>query len=112
MDTIKNRQAKKTIEEYYSAEFQLNQSKIMYHFKLRKSRTESMFAVLKEGSKALEDIKEGDIIDMRYYYTDKSLPAEQKQTRIKYITKDSSAGFKDHFVVGLAFFAEEGRGVA
>ncbi|MBU1343901.1 MAG: hypothetical protein KKE44_06955 [Proteobacteria bacterium] len=87
--------------EYYSAEFQLNKSNIFFQFKLRKSLSEPMYAVVKEGSKALENIKEGDIVNMRYYYLDKSMPAELKDTKIKYITKDSSTGFKDHYVIGL-----------
>ena len=97
---------------YYSAEFKLQQSKIMYQFKLRKSQSESMFAVVKEGSKALENIKEGDVIDMHYHYLDKSMPTELRPTRIKYIAKNSDVGFKDHYVVGLAFELDEERHVA
>ncbi len=98
--------------EYYSAEFQLNHSKILYQFKIRKSVTEPMFAVVKEGSTALENIKEGDIISMRYYSLDKSVPVESKDTRIKYICKDSSVGFKDHFVVALDIQTQKERVVA
>ena len=53
-----------SLDKYYSAEFQLDNTKIMYQFKLRQSLSEPMFAVVKEGSKALENIKEGDVIDM------------------------------------------------
>ena len=87
--------------EYYSAEFKLNKSKILFQFKIRKSHTEPMFAVVKEGSKALENIKEGDVVNMRYYSLDKSVPAESIDTRIKYVSKDSASGFKDHYVIGL-----------
>jgi len=87
--------------EYHSAEFRLNQPEVLYQFRIRKNISEPMFAVFKEGSKALENLKEGDIISMRYYYLDKSIPAELRDTRIKYITKDHSAGFKDHYVIGL-----------
>jgi hypothetical protein len=96
-----------SLEDFYSAEFQLNPSNIMYQFKLRKSRTEPMFAIVKEGSKALENLKEGDVIDMWYRCTDKSIPAQPRQTRIKYICKDSTIGFKNHFVVGLAWSEEQ-----
>lgn len=88
-------------EAYYSAEFRLDQSKILYQFKIRKSANEPMFAVVKEDSVALKSIKEGDIINMRFYSLDKSVPARSKDARIKYICKDSTVGFKDHYVVAL-----------
>ena len=93
-------------KEYYSAEFKLDHPKILYQFKIRKSNTEPMFAVIKEGSKALDNIKEGDIINMRYHYLDQSIPVESKDTKIKYITKDSTIGFKDHYVIGLDIHPE------
>ncbi len=92
---------------YDSAEFKLRHPKILYQFKIRKSNSEPMFAVVQEGSKALENIKEGDVINMRYYHIDKSIPAERIDTKIKYITKDSSIGFKNHYVVGLDLQMEE-----
>ncbi|MCK5349768.1 MAG: hypothetical protein KAJ25_10285 [Desulfobacula sp.] len=100
------------LREYYSAEFKLNEPKILYQFRVRKSISEPMFAVVKEGSKALENINEGDIINMRYYYMDKSIPSESKNTKIKYITKDSSIGFKDHYVIGLDIYPEKNLIVA
>ena len=38
---------------------------------------------------------------MRYHYQDNTIPAESKDTKIKYISKDSTTGFKDHYVIGL-----------
>ena len=100
------------IKDYYSAEFKLDQPKILYQFKIRKSISEPMFAVIKEGSKALDNIKEGDIINMRYHYQDQSIPVESKDTKIKYITKDSTIGFKDHYVIGLDIHPEKNLIVA
>jgi hypothetical protein len=87
--------------EYQSAEFILRHPKILYQFKIRKSNSEPMFAVVKEGSKALDSLKEGEIINMRYHCMDKSIPPESKDTKIKYVSKDSKIGFKDHYVVAL-----------
>lgn len=98
--------------DYYSAEFKLNQPRILYQFKIRKSVTEPMYAVVKEGSKALDNIKEGDVINMRYYSLDKTVPSESRNTRIKYITKDSTTGFKDHYVIGLDIEPEQSVNVA
>ena len=112
MNFFTDHQANNLDQEYYSAEFQLNNSKIMFQFKLRKNLNEPMFAVVKEGSSALENINEGDVVDMRYHYLDKTMPAELRQTRIKYISKDNSMGFKDHYVIGLSLQACEERSVA
>ena len=101
MGRIIQEQNSRGTKEYYSAEFKLNHPRVFYQFKIRKSMTEPLFAVVKEGSKALENIKEGDVINMRYYSLDKTVPAELLDTRIKYITKDSTTGFKDHYVIGL-----------
>ena len=92
-------------DHFYSAEFQLQQSNIMYQFKLRRNRETAIYAVLKEGSQALDTIREGDVIDMRYHYLDEKLPSESILTRILSITKDSSMGFKDHYVVRLSLDA-------
>lgn len=96
-------------EKYYSAEFRLDRSKILYQFKIRKSAAEPMFAVVKEGSIVLKSIKEGDIINMRFYSLDKSVPVRAEDTRIKYICKDSTVGFKDHYVVALDVPADNER---
>jgi hypothetical protein len=112
MDMFRKNQNKESTTDYYSAEFQLNQSRIMYQFKLRKSTSEPMFAVVKEGSKALETIQEGDVVDMLFRYLDNSLPPEPRLTRIKYICKDTNIGFKDHYVVGLSLDVPEERSVA
>lgn len=101
MGRIIQEQNSRGTKEYYSAEFKLTHPRVFYQFKIRKSMTEPLFAVVKEGSKALENIKEGDVINMRYYSLDKTVPAELLDTRIKYITKDSTTGFKDHYVIGL-----------
>lgn len=95
------------VDAYDSAEFKLTQPKIFYRFKVRKSAAEPLYAVVKEGSTVLENIKAGDVISMRYYCLDKAIPAESRNTKIKYITKDGSSGFKDHYVVGLSIEKEK-----
>ena len=99
------------INDYYSAEFKLHEPRILYQFKIRKSVEEPVYVVVKEGSKALDNIKEGDVISMRYYSLDRSIPSRSRDTRIKYITKDSSTGFKDHYVIGLDVCFESNAGL-
>jgi len=107
MNILTEIQKHKEEKDYYSAEFRLNQPRVFYQFKIRKSISEPMFAVVKEGSMALETIKEGEIINMRYYYLDKSIPSESKDTRIKYVTKNTNLGFKGHYIVGLDIYSED-----
>ena len=88
-------------QNYFRAEFQLRQPRIFYQFKVRKNDAEPLFAVVKEGSQALENLKAGDVIPMTYYFHDTDAPAEKRETRIKYITKIHETGFKGHFMVAL-----------
>jgi len=92
---------KKTANEYISAAFQPKKHGIFYQFKLRKNASEPMFAIVQKGSVALASLKKGDVIPMIYYFQDKTIPAEKKSTRIKYITDGNTLGYKDHFMIGL-----------
>lgn len=86
---------------YYSAEFQLEDPGIFYQMKLRKTDSEPMCALVQKGSRALASIKPGNAIPMIYHFQDKTIPAERKTTRIKYISDGNTIGFKNHFLVAL-----------
>jgi hypothetical protein len=87
---------------YFSAEFQLRDPGIFYQFKLRKNGLEPMFALIKKGSMALESIKSGDTLPMIYYFQNRTIPAEKRTTRIKYIEDGNIQGFKDHYLIALS----------
>ncbi len=86
---------------YTSAEFQLENPGIFYQFKIRRHRDEPLFALVQSGSKALESLKKGDLIPMTYHFQDRTIPAERKNTLIKYILDGTTMGFKDHFIIAL-----------
>ena len=95
-------------EKYYtSAEFQLNDPGIFFQFKLRSTGAEPMFALVNKGSKAMASLNPGDLIPMIYHFQDKTIPAEQRITRIKYIQDGIRIGYKDHFVVALEIQNEQ-----
>lgn len=96
--------------EFCSAEFQPEKPGIFYQFKLRKNDSEAMFAVVKKGSLALACIKAGSIITMTYHFQDKTIPAQKKQTRIKYIIDGNPMGFKDHCMIALDIESVEENG--
>ncbi len=91
-------------KDYFCAEFQLKESRTLFQFKLRKESSGDWFAVFKKGSKALENLKQGDELKMKYYCLDKSVPADIRKTRIKYVNK--SSGFRDHYTIGLEIDSE------
>lgn len=86
---------------YFSAEFQLKNPGVFYQFKVRQSDCEPCFALVKKGSKALEHIKPGDSLVMTYHYLDKTIPAEKRITRIKYVADGNNKGFKGHYLIAL-----------
>ncbi len=90
-------------KQYFSAEFQLENPRIFFQFKLRTTTVEPMFVVVKQGSQALECLRQGDVLPMTYHYQDRDIPAEKKKKKIKSIRDGGSMGFKDHLVIVLDF---------
>ena len=86
-------------KDYFCAEFQLKESNLLYQFKLRKDAGGELYAVVGKDSRALENLKQGDKLAMRYYCLDKTIPADIRHTRIRYV--DKSKGFPDHYSIGL-----------
>jgi hypothetical protein len=66
-----------------------------------------MCVLIKEDSVVLQHLKEGDIVDMKYYSSDSLSPTEHLQTEIRHITKDDEGRFKGHFLVGLCILGNK-----
>lgn len=92
---------------YFSAEFQLECPRIYFQFRLRTSDSEPMFVVVKQGSQALECLRQGDVIPMTFHYQDRDIPAERKPTRVTSVSDGLPLGYKGHVIIALA--PEEGR---
>ena len=86
---------------YISAEFQLDDPGIFFQFKLRTTGAEPMFALVNKESKAMASLHPGDLVPMIYHYQDRTIPAERRVTRIKYIQDGAQIGYKDHYIVAL-----------
>ncbi len=91
----------KQVKPYSSAEFQLEVPGIFYQFKLRKNKAEPLFVLVKQDSKALARFKAGAVIPMTYYFQDKTIPSEKRQTRIKYIVDGKTIGINNHIMIAL-----------
>lgn len=96
------------VDQFYSVEFSLNQSKLIYQFKVWNNESNYMFAIAKEGSVILEGLNVGDIFNMKYYSSNPSCPITNMNTRISCITKEDTGRFKGHYIIGLSI-AEKSR---
>ncbi len=86
---------------YFSAEFQLENPGIYYHFKLRKNEAEPLFVLITKNSKAVSSLKQGALVPMIFHYQDKTIPSDRRHTRIKYVLDGNPIGFANHFMIGL-----------
>lgn len=88
-------------EAYFSAELQIENPRLLFQFKLRKTKAEPMFVLAKNGSKILDALKKGDVLPVTYHFQDRAIPGEEKMTLVKSVEDGSSMGFKNHFIIAL-----------
>ncbi len=88
-------------DQYSSVEISNGTIDFSYHFKLWDIASTSMCILVKENSKIVSQLKEGDTFDMKYYTSDPLFPAEYRRTAIQNINKDSNGRFKGHYLVHL-----------
>ena len=89
------------IDHYSSVEISNRSIDFSYHFKLWNFASASMCILVKEDSKILPQLKEGDTFNMKYYANDPLYPAEYRETAIQNIDKDDHGKFKGHYLVHL-----------
>ena len=87
--------------QYSSAEFRLESPGILFRFKLRRTETEPLFALVPENSRSLARLREGSLVPMTFYYPDKTIPPVEIETRIKYVRAAGAPGFGNQVVIGL-----------
>ena len=86
---------------YASAEFRLESPGILFQFKLRKSKTAPLFALVRKDSQALARLKTGTTVPMTFYHRDKTIPPVTLETRIRYIREPGPPGSGSTVMVGL-----------
>ena len=96
-----------SLNHYYSVEFLITETRLLYQFKVWNSNSDSMFIIVKEGSEILIRLKEGNVFKTKYYSTDSLRPTVDLETQIKEITKDDGGRFKGHYQVGLDILGKE-----
>ncbi len=88
-------------EGLYSVEINLGGSIPIYQFKLRDISASGACILIREDSPILKHLKVGQILNMKYYSTDKSNPTEYFKSEIMHITKTDSGRLKGHYLVGV-----------
>ena len=89
-------------DQFYSVEFSVPEDSCLHQFKVWNMTPESICVLVKENSKILGSLKVGDIMNLKYYTTDKHNPIKQLNTEIRYIRKEDNGRLQGHFLIGLA----------
>lgn len=97
----KRSEPRQELEQYHSVEFKVTEQGYLYQFKIWNVSDRGMCLLVRDDSEILNDIAVGDILDMKYYTTDFSRPAQKLKTQIKHITKEDHGRFKGHHLLGL-----------
>ncbi len=87
--------------DYYCVEFGLNGSHPVYQFKLRHSAHTPHFFLLKSTSALSTQLKEGDILPMKYYCGETVRTIEQHPTRIESIVNETDGRYRGHYRINL-----------
>ena len=91
----------KSFDNYHSVEFYVDGIDIPYQFRIWDMASESISVLIRDDSGVLPLIKEGDILDMKYYSHGSVYPSEKTPTVIRNVTRKNQGRLKGHFLVGL-----------
>ncbi len=101
-DRVERRSESRTeLDQYFSVEFSAPGATYAYQFRTWNLSSKGVCVAVKNDSDLLKHLKVGDVLNMKYYPTDSSSPAEYLKTQIKHITTDEQGRFKGHSLVGL-----------
>jgi hypothetical protein len=92
---------KKEVDPSYRVEFSVDGLPIAYQFRIWNKSSNLLCFLVKENSGLLSQLKVGDLLNLKCYYTDAYYPSEYLETAIQHITKKDEGRFKGHYVVGL-----------
>ncbi len=95
------------IDRYYSVQFSLKQRVPIYQFKLKDISSMGLCIVVKENSKILKKINEGDILEMTFCAADCPKDTILHKTKIIHITPDNTGKYKNHCLVGFSIIENQ-----
>ena len=88
-------------DKYYSVQFSPEDLACIYQFKIWNISSFGLCIMVSEDSDALKHISVGDVIDMKYYVSEKPGTTEDFKTEVRHITRQEEGRFKGHYFVGL-----------
>ncbi len=98
---------KREVDRSYRVEFSVDGLHIAYKFRIWNKSSNYMCFLVKEKSGLVSQLKVGDLLNLKCYYTDSYNPSEYLETAIQHITKKDEGRFKGHYVVGLEILGSQ-----
>ena len=92
---------RKEVDRSYRVEFSVDGLDITYQFRIWNKSSNHMCFLVKKNSGLMPQLKVGDTLNLKCYYTDSYYPSEHLETAIQYITMKDEGRLKGHYVVGL-----------
>jgi hypothetical protein len=102
----KRSESRTILDLYYSVEFFAKGTGYVYQFKLRDMSSKGLCILVNEGSVALNYLKVGETLDMKYSPPDGSGPTESLKTQIKHITKKELDSGRAQYLIGLSIIEQ------
>jgi hypothetical protein len=106
-NNIEKRKEERTEVAMSSVEFSVNTLELVYQFKIVETSATGMSFIIKEGSAVLEHMKEGMILDMKYYPEGVREMPKFHKTKIMHITKSETSRYRGHYLVGIMLVNED-----
>ncbi|MBN2059933.1 MAG: hypothetical protein JW882_05895 [Deltaproteobacteria bacterium] len=91
----------KELNKYHSVEFYIDGIDFPYQFRIWNTAFESISVLIKDDSGLLKLIKEGDILEMKYYSHESVYPSEKIPTVVRHVTRENQGRLKGYYLVGL-----------
>ena len=89
-------------DRFFSVEIRPSGLIPVYKFKLRKSSSNEVYILVKEGSAILGFLKSGQELNATYSTEEQTGLGAALKTKINYIIKEIQGRFKGHHMVGLS----------
>ncbi|MBI9089530.1 MAG: hypothetical protein JEZ12_09950 [Desulfobacterium sp.] len=89
------------INMFHSVELSIGGMPYCYQFKLRDRSESGMCVLVQEDSKIMTHLNIGDVLDVKYWPSDKAVPPEKLRTQIRHITRTPANHSAGHYYVGL-----------
>lgn len=100
--TEESRSEPRTVpDQFDSVEFSISKQDPIFQFRVRDVSPLGIGILIKSGSKALDYLKVGQVIDMKYNPEDSHGSPDQMKTEIRHITFLEEGRYRGQFLVGL-----------